>query len=419
MHAVNPRCACARSCVSLVPHSVDLRRAWQRLFEQVQSHGARCWRLLAVIPACSHEDSLAMLVVTANAPSIESVDKEGSEGGTPGIAATPAVQSYWDKLDGDLVVCILQLAGIAATGAASAASRALRASVLQEELWKTHVLNRFPASEMHAAGLPGIVAGQLLSAGCSWQGMCRDLCAIRQVEAWREQVLCIRDQTRASVAAEADTDAWCGLTQKRLEDAQRRLSGLQLNDFREAQRISPPPAELVTAAALLRLLLEGAETSHDEASMQWFREILPCLGAKFGEQAQEHVGVLLKRMLAFDASETPSTRFDAVELALETCHTICMKKLDERLRVSMQARGGMSDEARALRVASAVTRWVIALVQNVAVTRRLRDCAMVLSELRESFQDLRCAVLDALGDGGQEEVLCGELSMHAHVSPVR
>ena len=63
----------------------------------------------------------------------------------------------------------------------------------------------------------------------------------------------------------------------------------------------------------------------------------------------------------------------------------------------MQAKGGITDECRVLRVASAVTRWVVAIVMDVRVRRRMRDCATVLDELGNCLEALFAQLWGELG----------------------
>ena len=102
-------------------------------------------------------------------------------------------------------------------------------------------------------------------------------------------------------------------------EVRRRLSALQLNDYREVQRVRKPPAELITAALLLHTLLEGSggdkgngegavgegavgeggsQSTEDDGAVAvgWLQHALPDLTGTFGEHAQRGVEPFLQRL---------------------------------------------------------------------------------------------------------------------------
>ena len=129
----------------------------------------------------------------------------------------------------------------------------------------------------------------------------------------------------------------------RLTSVRRRFSNLTTEDYREAHRASPPPAELVIAVRLLRVLFEGDGSSGressgagdhphtgeghssetggagdggDDADWSWFRHVLAGvqqvdingnLMQRPGELAARRAGVdLLRQIHAFDVSALPA-----------------------------------------------------------------------------------------------------------------
>ena len=419
MRVNDQHCTCRPVCSTLEPTTSELSRIWQGFFDEMERQGHfRFERLLSVIPAV---ETLAV----KHAPSSSSAART-----TDPANVGPCT---WETLGPDVVTHILCLAGIAATGAAVAVNRALRESTLHDDvLWERHTRTLLAAMRTSANTRSVWTALALqLPVGpgkpdCGWRALARHVRDGERLEHWSHQVSQIKDQTVStalSVSAESTAyvrgarsdEEWALiLTRKRLEDARRRLSLLALKDFREAQRVVTPPQSLAMATVLLRLLLEGVDevataysniesSSHssssstsdlESSSIEWFRQSMPSLGARFGEQAQEHVGVLLSRMLSFEPADTPTERLDAVEAVFPR---VCMARLDEAMRISMQAKGGITDECRVLRVASAVTRWVVAIVMDVRVRRRMRDCATVLDELGNCLEALFAQLWGELG----------------------
>ena len=413
-------CTCRPVCSTLEPTTSELSRIWQAFFDEMERQGHyRFERLLSVIPAV---ETLAV-----NHASISAA--RSADPANVGLCV-------WETLGPDVVTHILSLAGIAATGAAAAVNRALRESTLHDDvLWERHTrtLLAVVRTSTNTRSVWTALALQLPvgpgKPNCGWRALARCVRDGERLEHWSHQVSQIKDQTvSAALSVSAESTAYVRgarsdeewaliLTHKRLEDARRRLSLLALKDFREAQRVATPPQSLAMATVLLRLLLEGVDevsttyssiesssrssssstSDLETSSIEWFRQSMPSLGARFGEQAQEHVGALLSRMLSFEPADTPTERLDAVEAAFPR---VCMARLDQAMRISMQAKGGITDECRVLRVASAVTRWVVAIVMDVRVRRRMRDCATVLDELGDCLEALFAQLWGELGPVG-------------------
>lgn len=201
-----------------------------------------------------------------------------------------------------------------------------------------------------------------------------------------------------------------------LQDAARRLSSLQLNDYREAQRVSMPPAELVAASRLLHAILAkpAERITHDqpsgderkllcgEVAMHWFRTSIAPLGARFGEHAQRCVAEFQQQLLAFDAFECSTERFETVER--ELCR-VCLRSIDERIQRSLRSKesnsaGGMSDHCRALRVASALTRWVLAVTHRALLTRRQQQSELVRAALEGAIACMEAHFADVSSTHG-------------------
>ena len=141
-------------------------------------------------------------------------------------------------LGDDLLVIILRYSGMEGTGAAASACRTLRDIAMSDDIWRTH-----------ASRLDIDAACASTSRPC-W-AMCRDLCSRRRLGQW----------LRTVEGHLAQSGAALGKVNELLDDASRRLSRLQLADYREAQRTRNPPDELVFAARLLRALFGN---DHDE-----------------------------------------------------------------------------------------------------------------------------------------------------------
>ena len=373
-----------------------------------------------------------------------------------GCAAGDEAPVDWlDLLGDDLVVVILRTGDMASTGAVAACCRGLHEIASRDEVWHTH-----------AQRLDVDVAGATAARPCA--AMCRDLCSRRRLEAWLDRV------EELSRQAGADT----GRVNELLEDASRRLSKLQFEDYREAQRTRNPPSELVLAARLLQALFgdeadewrgatdalaasmapteigtpaatdgssarsssstltavddavdsssdslqtgdggsdsrpssgtsDSRATGHalaavrqssptgsscdgaDEPSrdaVAWLQRLLPQIGAKRGEHAQLEVAPFLHRFLGYEPDATPPANVVAVEAILPEC---CLRRLDlcieRRVREGYPLHGGAgcgpSQSLRAARVASALTRWVVATANLVILRRRERQLTAVAREI--------------------------------------
>ena len=396
-------CQCDRPCARITPSVADTAQTWEQMWK-VCHRNRGFERLLFVLPV----DSASMV--------------DSAPPRTPTVRHTEAAAaSYMEALDSDLIGMILRFAGVSAVGMAAAVSRSLRTCTMNEELWHGLLrdtvswLQAIPYDHFDTLFYPSfcaqLVHGEAPERG--WRHLCRMLYDYQQLLEWQAQCDAIEKSCQSMYRYPSEGGRTMQLSALHIPVCaeNRRLSKLQLNDYREAQRISPPPAELVTAALLMRTLIgrsdgssSGTATEEDqgEEAMEWFRQALQVsLGNKFGEHAQAHVGEFLKLFYSFDAAALPPACLLSVEAQLRS---LCLARLDERLRLTMMRHSsGLSDECRALRVASAITRWVVAVVKELVVRSRLQDTAMVGQELSGLAHDLAREVAATDASSAQED----------------
>lgn len=294
----------------------------------------------------------------------------------------------------DLLCMILIAAGPGGSSAAARTCHALRDAALRDDVSRAHLeylfnMGRFkPQSVVHQ-----LIARQLLtSATCGapgtqplaggWRELARAGLEVCRAWDWQERLLARRRMLDEQFAA----------LQRRDADAARRLSGLQMSDYREAQRDRPPDPDLTTAALLLHAVLgetsAGSESANggtaprevEAAAVEWLRrEALPSIGQSFGEHAQLHVAPFLDRCFKCGGdAEWPLPRLRAVGQLLPR---VCVRRLDDRMRLELRQcvpASGPTPACRVLRVSSAITRWVLHTAHKQDVARARTELAGVM-----------------------------------------
>ena len=249
-----------------------------------------------------------------------------------------------------------------------------------------------------------------------WRALYRDVTMVREVVAWDRRLSELH-------AALTTTELY-----SKEADARRRLSKLQLNDYRESQRDrNPPLREFVTAATLARALLHGwregdagdatntekstdtsgsrdvqtqeavsarstqqadSDETQEAVAVAWLREALPDLGQRFGEHAQVNVAPFLDRLFTFGSARaaTPPIGWKHASFETALCRAeaalprVCFHHLEARLRDELKRcvpASGPTDNMRVLRLASAVTYWAVTSVQRLRAEQRLAELAKV------------------------------------------
>ena len=303
----------------------------------------------------------------------------------------------------DLLCMILIAAGPGGSSAAARTCHALRDAALRDDVSRAHLeylfnMGRFkPQSVVHQ-----LIARQLLtSATCGapgtqplaggWRELARAGLEVCRAWDWQERLLARRRMLDEQFAA----------LQRRDADAARRLSGLQMSDYREAQRDRPPDPDLTTAALLLHAVLgetsAGSESANggtaprevEAAAVEWLRrEALPSIGQSFGEHAQLHVAPFLDRCFKCGGdAEWPLPRLRAVGQLLPR---VCVRRLDDRMRLELRQcvpASGPTPACRVLRVSSAITRWVLHTAHKQDVARARTELAGVMLRGRGASVD--------------------------------
>ena len=294
-------------------------------------------------------------------------------------------------LGADLLCMILIAAGPAGSSAAARTCHALRDAALRDDVARAHLEQLFNMGRFKSQSVVHQLIGkQLLNSGApgmqplagGWRQLARAGLAVCRAWDWQALLLERRRMLDDQLAA----------LQRRDADASRRLSGLQMSDYREAQRERPPDPDLTTAALLLHAVLgetSGGSGSADEGAaprdleavvVEWLRrEALPSIGQSFGERAQLHVAPFLDRCFNCGGdAEWPLARLRAVERLLPR---VCVRRLDDRMRSELKQcvpSSGPTVACRVLRVSSAITRWVLHTAHKQDIARARAELAGVM-----------------------------------------
>ena len=358
--------------------TADVDVLWQHLRESMARQSPSFDGILYKLPASSTVESFDATTVPPIRPTVVTrVRVQADEDGAP--------LDWVNGLGSDILSTILRFAGIAATGSAAASCQSLRKLALQDHIWRAF---------LH--GIEPLVSATTLQQA---QPRCREWCDLRRLEIWRAKVRAISPQavphadgmcTSIDGLSTLQRDAKVSFVQVKLDDAHRRLSSLQFEDYREAQRIRSPPFEFVLASTLLHTLLHEREGTHNEqVAVAWFQGLLPPIADKRGAQAHAHVGVFLSRFFDYASEHAPHRHLLQVEGMLPA---VCLHRLDETIEKLVHdgypkfGGGGCGPGKllRATRVASAVIRWVAATVQGELTYRRARPLAEVGRELERA-----------------------------------
>ena len=367
-------CQCDPPSAEALPSRQEMGELWRWLRSRVIKHGAEYDSILRTLQINEEEFASASPrqaeeTVHAESGGATSDDGDGddSDDGDGDDEAEPI--EWLDGLGDDLLCLVLRQAGVASTGAAAATCTTLRNLALRDEIWLAH-----------AESLEIDTAEATAQRTC--KALCRDLVSRRRLEAWVKLV----------DAKSSDANRALVKISQRFEDAMRRLSKLQMADYRVSARILTPPAELELAARLLRPLfctMDAELSVPSEEAVSWLQNFVPQIHGLRGEQAQEQVADFLSCFHQFRPDRLDRERIAAVEAQLGG---VCLKRLDEtiekRVREGYEGSGGggsgPSDVLRASRVASAIVRWAVSMVQNIITKRRERQLNAVASEI------LRC-----------------------------
>jgi hypothetical protein len=441
-------CACDPPCAPLSPPLATIwHQLWSAFSERAEGFSAKLDAVLKEAGWTPHPSTFGRTMMPSSAPQ-DGIDR-------------------FSTLAPDILNVILRLAGMSATGSVAATCRTLRIMATDQELWRAHVAHFFRESsddddsqeptvvslavegrselrrwsralpEEHVIRLDRFVpigvrvvcevtqesaharlSQQPPPPSFDWRRFCCAICRLRVLSEWHWRL----DVLRAAIDSQLE-DATSSL-----DDERRRLSSLQLNDYREAQRIRASPPELAMAAALLRArlsvppsqppsqppaavreasgghLIDGRGSGDDEegcngncgllgsvldgSALEWLQSSpdgLPDLGGKFGENAQARIAPFLERLLSFadftgaGGAVVPSQ----LEAASRLFRYACVRRVDESLHheVKRSTRtsggGGPSDLCRALRFASAATHWVATSTQTLLLRRQDEQLASV------------------------------------------
>ena len=366
-------CQCDPPSAEALPSRQEMDELWRWLRSRVIKHGTEYDSILRTLrineeefaSASPRQAEEAIHAESGSATSDDGDDDDGDDGDDD--EAEPI--EWIDGLGDDLLCLVLRQAGVASTGAAAATCSTLRDVARRDEIWLAH-----------AESLEIDTAEATAQRTC--KALCRDLVSRRRLEAWVKLV----------DARSSDANRALVKISQRFEDAMRRLSKLQMADYRVSARILNPPAELELAARLLRPLfctMDAELSVPSEEAVAWLQNFVPQIHGLRGEQAQEQVADFLSCFHQFRPDRLDRERIAAVE---EQLGGVCLKRLDEtiekRVREGYEGSGGggsgPSDALRASRVASAIVRWAVSMVQNIITKRRERQLNAVASEI------LRC-----------------------------
>ena len=288
----------------------------------------------------------------------------------------------WVDLGADMISIILQRAGLRASGAMASVSKALYQYTMEDtSLWHHH-LSQLRES---CSDNPELTGSAHCGNGQCWAS-CRDIVQYRAACVWQTRLGACRAALTASQAT----------FRNRLADANSRLSRLSNPDYRDALQLSSrtAPPELVLAARLLRAVVvsgfdaQGAGAArdtrgHTEEQQQqqqqqqeeeeeeegalavaWLQARLPQI-AKLNKAvlAQDEIARFLGEFHTMQAAAPPVMRRVARAFRPSSLlHSVCLKHLDDLMGLTFRTSGRASTQAAALVVASAIIRWVAALV---------------------------------------------------------
>lgn len=307
------------------------------------------------------------------------------------IVTPPSSQNVdWaDGLSTDIFGEIVQRAGLSATGACAAVCRSFRAHAERDDIWAAHV-----------QAISGGAIFPRLRPGATCRTLCELICTHRKLGFWLQRVRNVSE----TLEAEKRT------VRERLADAGGRLSKLQNGDYREAQQLRRPPAEFAVAGTLLRALLTADDeglgaackqletslpSSHtvetdgapepcsaDETAVAWLQAQLPQISSKHKAIAAQ--GEVARFLSTFHRHQSEPTSPESIASVIRTtplCE-ICLRQLQYTIQYTDRTQGRGSPQVSALIVASAVIRWVVALVGLTLLSERELPLQRVLTALQ-------------------------------------
>jgi hypothetical protein len=377
--------------------SDELVKTWCILKAEVSMQGQRYAPLLASLPHVPADQDAAFA----------DAELTNAERGAASIDRNSQPYVDWTgRLGTDLLSHILGMTSLAETGRAAATCKAMRECALQDGLWRRHACAIFRSERgcsslqplRDACGVAQRASTQMARQGATpiagWYVWARFVHDVHRLASWAAVLDVFLDRLEGRMPGNR-SDHRGGRIAVDVSDARQRLSRLQLSDYRTAQCMSSPPVELLRAWALLRVLLEDAvddaampgrgdavgEEGIDqlESARSWFvQQLGPTLSNRFGEHAQAHIGGFVSLLLNFDVEAVPTTRVDrAAKMLPGVSVTRIDARMQELLRKSNRGACGPTDEFRALRVASAITRWAVATVERSMRARWLQQIAAV------------------------------------------